>query len=741
MLPTQLKFTGLGHCYVQLPESFVSQTTSLKVGSIVSIRSIQSDYQIHAVWDGQVTTGDNVLMDLTFGTSNNLKEELIILEHEDKLNPPDSITCRVELLNQSDFGILGEHFDANLLDFCKLVSINLVIPIWLSQHVKVLVRVVSLKPAVPHARLTNWTEMQFQHSFENLAPQVKTAVEQVEPSAHTIENPVTIVSLNLSECDNAGLSYGALLVCGERGSGKTYLLKDIIRRYNKFHGQYYNCKQIRGKRPEAVRKKFGELLTEAINNQPSLLALDDIDSFVSHDTQHDGERGLEIVYRARLVDTLRQLIKSLHRGDHQRRIALICSSRNLGTLDKRISKPIGRAYFNQIISLDCPDIKTRIEILKTIIGQHDRVTNGMSDEEVEHIANKCSSYMPSDLKVLVERAVIGACSRSLLEFNSEPLVLASEDFLSSLEDFVPANLRGVSLQKDTGKTFDDVGGMDYVKQTLKRTMLLPIKYPTLFKRCALKSQSSVLLYGPPGCGKTLIAEALINQGDLRSICVRGPELLSKYIGASEAAVRDLFRQAELARPCVIFFDEFESLVAKRGADSTGVTDRIVNQFLTIMDGVERLSSDVFIVAATSRPDMIDPAILRPGRLDKHIYCGPPDENERLSILKVMMRNVQYESNDTDASLLSFSRKLEAFTGADIQSLLYSAQMKALHQVIDEVSGPKQERLNIRIGDAHLCSAYDDLRAEVEQRYATFARRYPKDFGKTSAPIASRATLV
>ncbi|XP_071448564.1 uncharacterized protein [Hetaerina americana] len=208
-------------------------------------------------------------------------------------------------------------------------------------------------------------------------------------------------------------------------------------------------------------------------------------------------------------------------------------------------------------------------------------------------------------------------------------------------------------------------------------VLWPLRYTKLFKSLPLKPRRGLLLYGPPGTGKTHLVSSLVGHCGIRLINVKGPELLSKYIGASEEAVRNIFQKAHSARPCVLFFDEFESLAPRRGHDSTGVTDRVVNQLLTQLDGVEEGMADgMVVVAATTRPDLIDPALLRPGRLDTPVLCPMPQEEDRASILKELGSRLVYGDDVVDLPL-ALARLTSGFTGADLQALLYTSQVVAL----------------------------------------------------------------
>jgi len=720
--------------------------SSLEVGSVVCIDSVQEEgVRILVMWDGQVTGGHFVELDLSFGQANKLKDELVVISLNHGMEITDCTMCRVQLLDASDYGIVNQHIDANVLDTCKLVSRDLVIPIILSQHVKVLVKVLYLEPNNKIGRLTKWTEMQFHHSLDETPRKTSDSNDDFE-----IANQIPLISRSLGIDGKSRFVPGALLITGDRGSGKSHFLKSILSDYKKFHSELFNCKQLRGKRPESIKKILYDLLANALENQPSILALDDIDSIVHCDPKHNDEKGQEVLYRKRLVDVVCNLFKQLERSEHRcgNRIMIIASCQSIGALDERLSKPRGRRFFNQIIKIRQPDLDKRISILRDILAERkNNVLSKLDSDQLRFVAKKCEFYFPGDIRRLVERSVINACSRVTLNFDSEPISIVMEDVLKSLEGYVPANLRGVALQTKTVRTFEHVGGMNKIKEVLTKTILLQVKYPKLFERCPIRTQNSILLYGPPGCGKTLIAEALTSQDCIQSIYVRGPELLSKYIGASEGAVRTLFKQAEMAKPCVIFFDEFESLVSKRGSDSTGVTDRIVNQFLTLMDGVEELSRGVFILAASSRPDMIDPAILRPGRLDKHVYCPMPDRNDRHDILKVLGKNMDIV--DFESSLYEWSERLDGFTGADIQSFLYSAQLKALHDIIgpyessrDMNFGNKSSKsdFSIKVEQTHLERSFNEMISDIKSRNRDLSNRYPTSIRKINQLASTRATL-
>lgn len=309
------------------------------------------------------------------------------------------------------------------------------------------------------------------------------------------------------------------------------------------------------------------------------------------------------------------------------------------------------------------------------------------------VAGQTDGYMPGDLALLVSRARSEALIRVVSDSSfDDEITLKADDFEAALKGFTPASLRGVTLHSST-TTFASIGGLTETRQTLLETLQYPTTYAPLFAKCPLRLRSGLLLYGYPGCGKTLLASAVAGECGLNFISVKGPEILNKYIGASEKSVRDLFERAEAAKPCVLFFDEFDAIAPKRGHDSTGVTDRVVNMLLTMMDGAEGLSG-VYVLAATSRPDLIDPALLRPGRLDKSLICDMPSEAERLDILKAISGKLHVNEDVLDGdgphSLAEVARQTEGYSGADLQAVIYNAHLEAIHDILGPADSGAQD---------------------------------------------------
>ncbi|KAF6086550.1 peroxisomal biogenesis factor 1 [Phyllostomus discolor] len=355
-------------------------------------------------------------------------------------------------------------------------------------------------------------------------------------------------------------------------------------------------------------------------------------------------------------------------------VALIATSQSQHSLHPSLVSAQGIHTFQCVHHIQPPDQEQRYEILHNVIkNKLDCDINKFTDLDLQRIAKETEGFVARDFTVLVDRAIHSRLSYQSISTREE-LVLTTLDFQKALQGFIPASLRNVNLHKPQDLGWDKIGGLHEVRQILMDTIQLPAKYPELFANLPIRQRTGVLLYGPPGTGKTLLAGVIARESGMNFISVKGPELLSKYIGASEQAVRDIFIRAQAAKPCILFFDEFESIAPRRGHDNTGVTDRVVNQLLTQLDGVEGLQG-VYVLAATSRPDLIDPALLRPGRLDKCVYCPPPDQVSRLEILNVLSDCLPLAD---DVDLQHVASVTDSFTGADLKALLYNAQLEALH---------------------------------------------------------------
>ncbi|MEM2444099.1 MAG: CDC48 family AAA ATPase [Sulfolobales archaeon] len=463
-----------------------------------------------------------------------------------------------------------------------------------------------------------------------------------------------------------------VLLHGPPGVGKTLLAKALANEI----GAYFIV--ING--PEIMSKFYGEsearlreIFQEAENNAPSIIFIDEIDAIAPKREEVVGEVEKRVVAQLlALMDGLKE------RG----RIIVIGATNRIEAVDPALRRP-GR--FDREIEIPPPDKRARKEILLV----HTRNVPLSEDVNIDEFAEITHGYTGADLAALVKEAAMSALRKFLrsesIDLNKPippekltNLKVTKSDFLEALKLVHPTLMREVFVEVPEVR-WSDIGGLDDVKQQLREAVEWPLKYPAMFESMGIKPPRGVLLYGPPGCGKTLLAKAVATESGANFIAIKGPEILSKWVGESERAVREVFRRARQVAPAVIFFDEIDAITPARGHRyDAGVTDRIVNQLLAEMDGITMLKN-VVVIGATNRADIIDPALLRPGRFDRIIYVPPPDKKARLEILKVHTRNVPLAN---DVNLEKLAELTEGYSGADIEALVREAVMIALREKLE-----------------------------------------------------------
>ncbi|MEM3229340.1 MAG: AAA family ATPase, partial [Fervidicoccaceae archaeon] len=337
-----------------------------------------------------------------------------------------------------------------------------------------------------------------------------------------------------------------------------------------------------------------------------------------------------------------------------------------------------------------PDRQGRLEILQIHTRNMPLESSDPREKvDLEKLADITHGYTGADLAALAREAAMHALRRYMpqIDFSSEKIpeevlnsmVVKMSDFMEAFKEIVPSGFREIYVEVPNVR-WSDIGGLEEAKQQLREAVEWPLKYPESFRRLGIRPPKGILLFGPPGTGKTMLAKAAATESEANFIAVRGPEILSKWVGESEKAIREIFRRARQVAPTIIFFDEIDSIASARGLryDSSGVTDRIVNQILTEMDGIQPLTN-VVVIAATNRPDIIDPALLRPGRFDRLIYIPPPNKESRLSILKIHTKRVPLAQN---VDLEKLAEMTEGYTGADLEALVREAVMLALREKLE-----------------------------------------------------------
>ena len=462
-----------------------------------------------------------------------------------------------------------------------------------------------------------------------------------------------------------------ILLYGPPGTGKTLLAKALANEI----GAYFisiNGPEIMSKYYGESEQRLREIFEEAKKNAPSIIFIDEIDAIAPKRDEVVGE------VERRVVAQLLALMDGLEaRGN----VIVIAATNRPNAVDPALRRP-GR--FDREIEVPLPDKHGRLEILQI----HTRHMPLAEDVDLEKLAELTKGFTGADLSALAREAAMYALRRYLPEIDLdqesipvevlEKMVVTMEDFLKALRDITPSGLREIQIEVPEVR-WSDIGGLGDVKQELREVVEWPLKYPEAFVRMGIRPPKGVLLFGPPGTGKTLLAKAVATESGANFIAVRGPEILSKWVGESEKAIREIFSKARQHAPAVVFFDEIDAIAPTRGTDiGTRVTERIVSQLLTELDGVSELH-DVVVIAATNRPDMVDPALLRPGRLEKMIYVPPPDIESRIEILKIHTRKVPLAD---DVDLLEIARKTEGYTGADIEALVREASLAALREDIN-----------------------------------------------------------
>ena len=620
-------------------------------------------------------------------------------------------------------GYLGEYLLGSLLSTGDTIPISI-----MGQRVDLVV--ISTKPSGP-VLITDSTEMIVS---EESAKAVQVAKEGGVPSISYediggVRNEISrvreMIELPLRHPElfkRLGVEAPkGVLLYGPPGTGKTLLAKAVA------HETNANFYTIGG--PEIMSKYYGEseeklrnIFKNAEEKAPSIIFIDEIDSIAPKREEVTGEVERRIVA---------QLLSLMDGMSTRGKVVVIGATNRINAIDPALRRP-GR--FDREIEIGVPDKEGRLEILQI----HTRGMPLDKDVDLEKIASMSHGFVGADLQSLAKEAAIRALRKVLPEIDltaeSIPsdtlrkIIVTMDDFTNVLQEMEPSALREVFVEVPN-VTWNDIGGLSDVKQELQEAVEWPLKYQSLFTHSDAVPPKGILLYGPPGTGKTLIAKAAAHESEANFISIKGPELLSKWVGESEKGVREVFRKARGAAPCIVFFDEIDAIAPTRGGagSDSHVTERLISQLLTELDGLEILTN-VVIIAATNRPDIIDPALLRPGRFDRLLYVPPPDKESRVHVLKIHTKKKPLAD---DVKIDVLADQTEGYTGADIAALASAAVMLALREHVAKYKDPKEaERTKeeLKIHMSHFEEAMKKIRPLSKQEIDMY-KNVSEQFGK------------
>lgn len=488
-----------------------------------------------------------------------------------------------------------------------------------------------------------------------------------------------------------------VLLHGPPGTGKTLLAKAVASETNA------NFMTIGG--PEIMSKYHGEseehlreIFKQAQENAPTIVFIDEIDSIAPKREDVTGETERRVVA---------QLLSLMDGLESRGKVVVIGATNRPNAIDPALRRP-GR--FDREIEIGVPDRAGRLEILQI----HTRGMPLEDDVDLDKLANLTHGYVGADLAALCKEAAMRSLRRILPELNLEDetiplevlnkITVTQDDFMGALLEMQPSSMREVFVERPNVH-WTDIGGLEDEKRQLKEAVEWPIKYGKVFRRMNAVPPKGILMYGPPGTGKTMLAKAVATESEANFISVKGPEFLSKWVGESEKAVRETFRKARQAAPCVIFMDEIDSIATSRGSgDDSHVTERVISQLLTEMDGLEGLQ-DVVVIAATNRPDMIDPALMRPGRFDRIVEIGMPDLEARKSILALQTSNTPLAD---DVNIDELAEKTEGYTGADLSAAVNEAVMDSVRELVKNENVTDESINDAKVSMASFLAAVEKL---------------------------------
>lgn len=534
-----------------------------------------------------------------------------------------------------------------------------------------------------------------------------TNIVKLEKHQEIIESTVANLHPPSSHFKVMNSEQNNFIISGASKSGKTSICSEIQKHLElrDINVTIFNCAQYKGRKVDSIVRDMKSLLMSSLQTSPAVFIIFNLDTLAGQSQEdHQSQEG---EYLQKLSNSIRHLLEEFTH-DYGRLVSVLVTVSKLSGLNKTLHRSFGYYLFRSVVKIPNLEADDRQELFKKLLqtATDVKIDTSLDWEKYVRITE---GYHIGDICQFADRAIFFA-----IKENYKSPLLNEEVMSKSLAISNQLCLEGIRTEsiddEERVDSSEKIPGMDSVIETLEEVLIWPTKFPKIFQNSPLRNQAGILLFGAPGTGKGFIVSQITKRWNLRLISIKGPELLAKYIGQSEENVRNLFEKAKSARPCVLFFDEFDSLAPRRGHDSTGVTDRVVNQLLTELDGVKSLEG-VSVICATSRPDLIDPALLRSGRIDRLVECQLPNVKDRLEILKWLTKSLTI---DASIDLKALAIKTENFSGADIKSILTTANMNAIEEELKKNDG--REMLNeVLIRPAHLDSSLASTRPSLTRQ--------------------------
>ena len=576
------------------------------------------------------------------------------------------------------------------------------------------------EPSVPIFRVMPYTRVQFTDPGGDFGKEARGAADRFKAIGGLQTQIATIrkmIELPLHQPEvfvQIGIRPPkGVLLYGPPGTGKTMIARAVSEDAD---ASFF---VING--PELLSKYVGEsegalanVFERAVEEQPSVIFIDEIDALCPRRdgrTSEGGHSGVEEVDK-RMVSTLLTLMDGAGTAENAR-IMVIAATNRPDAIDQALRRP-GR--FDREIEIGIPNMESRGEILQCLL---ENLPNNVSLEQIKSLASVTHGFVGADLKALCQEASVSALLRLDPDnHDASQYQVQMQDMEKGLTMVKPSALRELAIDIPSVR-WTDIGGQELAKQRLQEAVEWPLKHPELFEEMGIRPSKGVLLYGPPGCSKTMMAKAVATESSMNFIAVKGPELLSQWVGDSEKAIRDLFKKARAAAPTVVFFDEIDALASKRGAGGGGgskVIDRVLSQLLVELDGVVDVSNQVVLLAATNRPDMLDPALLRPGRIDYLVHVTLPEIEARRDILRIHLRETPIDQSEETVTLVNYvAEQCEGYSGAELAAVCQEAAFCALEENIDAVC------VRTSHFDAALSRVKPQTSSDMLAFYETFAK--------------------